>query len=76
MNMMNKLFILLYIIFILFLVSCRTTTIVVVPVPNVEIPIYPPQISSNKMSYNTNYYNYFAYSHLIEMNNMEKYLYE
>ncbi len=70
---MNKLLILLFTIFVLFLISCKTTTIVVVPIPNVNIPIYPPQeVSSNKMSYNTNYHNYFAYSHFIEISNGRK----
>ena len=46
-----KRLILLFIISIFIFTSCKTGTLVIVPIPNIEITIYPPQTN---LSLNTN----------------------
>lgn len=51
--------ILLFIISIFIFTSCKTGTLVIVPIPNIEIPIYPPQtnlsLNTNNMMFNNHY---------------------
>ncbi|WP_297206860.1 hypothetical protein [uncultured Brachyspira sp.] len=51
---MKRRIILLLIISIFIFTSCKTGTLVIVPIPNIEIPIYPPQTN---LSLNTNIFN-------------------
>lgn len=57
-----KKIVLLLLLFIAF-TSCKTGTLVVVPIPNIEITIYPPQTNLDKVS------SYNFYSNNLGMNN-------
>ncbi|WP_295155380.1 hypothetical protein [uncultured Brachyspira sp.] len=45
-------------------ISCKTGTLVVVPIPNIEITVYPPQTNLER----TSSYNFNAYPRLFNNN--------
>ncbi|WP_300753493.1 hypothetical protein [uncultured Brachyspira sp.] len=62
---------LLIIIITFILISCKTGTLVVVPIPNIEMTIHPPQTNlKGSYNFNNHYSNsFYSYNEKIEMVN-------
>ncbi|WP_300370354.1 hypothetical protein [Brachyspira sp.] len=61
---MKKIFLLLLLSITLF-TSCKTGTLVIVPIPNIEMTVYPPQTNLER----TSSYNFNIYTNRLRINN-------